>query len=69
MNINRLIVNAILSTAAKELHLEKLGNIKNRETDFLPVEALFGEVMSNIIGPKSIDDLIKDLQYQNEREC
>ena len=69
MNINRLIVNAILLTAAKELHLEKLGNTKNRETDFLPAEALFGEVMSNVIGPKSIDDLIKDLQYQKEREC
>ena len=46
-----------------------MGNTKNRETNYLTAEALFDKVMSYVIGPKSIDDLIKDLQYQKEREC
>jgi hypothetical protein len=63
MNSNRIIIDAILLAAAKEMYTQKLEKTKSREIIILTVEELFIEVMSN---GESLEELIKDLEQQKK---
>ena len=50
------------------MYIQKLEKTKSREIIILTAEELFTEVMSNGICPKSLEELIKDLEYQKKQE-